>query len=234
MTESQAARLRRSLKKSAAAYDPRFAELWEEARRAYADFLEPNLRAEEVMRRWTLAVHLVHNFKSQVLIMSPSVEWPTWISGLQVKDPPAVWPAPSTAEQRHVVDQVDHDFLTGLGFGVPTRSALLALMRPNEHCIIDRWAFSCAIGLAGLGMTGSKLFVDFPDSSIAPIPTVFSNRDYDEYIVFMREISKVAKVDLLIVERACFVIGRILGEEPGRDWGGYRRELSVCLFGSQT
>lgn len=226
--------LRESLTRWAGHFHPAYHQLWQEAQRAYADFLEPGISGEDAARRWTLTVHLIHNFKINVAIRLPSSEWPTWPPGLTLQAIPDAWPEPSTPEQKYILDRVSSTsgFLQGFGFRVPTRSALLSLIHPDDYCIVDRWAYSALVGLTApiMPIAGmSTLGTDYADDSMAPIPSEFSRGDYHAYVDAMRQLAEALELELLTAERACFCLGQEAGSVKGRNWQQYRQQLLLLL-----
>lgn len=213
---------------------PRLRTAMAGAQRAYVDFLEPGISGEEAARRWTLTVHLIHNFKISVAIRLPSNEWPTWPPGQTLRTIPDAWPEPSTPEQKYILSRVSStsEFLQGFGFRVPIRSALLSLMQPDDYCIVDRWAFSALVGLTGpfLPIAGmSTLGSNYPDESMVPIPREFSTSDYHAYVDAMKQLADAAEVKLLTAERACFCLGQESGSIKGRSWRQYREQMLLLL-----
>jgi hypothetical protein len=79
-------------------FPERSQERWREARAAYHWFLDPEIDDKsEVLRRWEIVVHLVHNFKSHVLLGpirdwgvlpdSQASPWPTmWVNHARPQD----------------------------------------------------------------------------------------------------------------------------------------------------
>lgn len=208
-------------------FDQEGEELWEEARDAYHWFLEPGLSAPEAARRWTLVVHLVHNFKSQVRIRLPATKWPT-LEGKVLSPVPKPQEAPQGVQQE-IIASVNERFLQGKGVAVPIRSALLALIRPKDHAIIDRWSFTALAGATGGSNPpagfGTELGGRYPDDSDELIPSKFQQRDYDLYLTGLKKLAEHTEETLRTCERAMYGLGQLVGRKEGRSWGGYRESI---------
>lgn len=224
--------LRSTLDGLAAGFPVEGAELWREAEDAYRWFLEPRLSPAEASKRWSLVVHLVHNFKSQVRIGIPVWRWPPW----QTDTPPGANDAGSReidSLQLQILDSVNEEFLSGKGVGVPIRSALLSLIDPDRYAIIDRWAFMALAGSTGGSSPPlelpTALGLKYPDDCYEDAPRKFRWPDYGGYMDALRSTAHAFDLTLRATERALYSLGQRVGPDKGLSWGEYREHLRTAL-----
>jgi hypothetical protein len=197
------------------------AALWDEARGAFAWFSEADIPVAEALRRWTLVVHLVHNFKSQQFIRDVAQRWPTASvpGGPDWPEQPAQIPR----QQRELVSLVGLTWRSSVtGFGPATTSALLALLHPDEWAILDRYTAPPAVSLAirePALADHRPAFADFVDRRDRHRRLVFYEH---AYMPLLRAIAQCSGVALLQIERGMFLIGEHLSSTAsGQGWPQY-------------
>jgi hypothetical protein len=218
----------------AATYPYRSKNRWREAEAAYQWFWESGIDHLESLRRWELVVHLVHNFKSQVLL-DPIRDWPL------PETPQPVWPisvsmrsGPSDLFRQQVVDAVIHgDYLSVGGIGLPIASALCALVS-TEHAIVDRFARGALAGLSSCDEPICHVDVSYAsglaDDSTEALPSL-NWEEYQRYLETLHKVARASDLGLRDVERAMFRIGQDAHTDRARKWGAYRlavRQLLEC------
>lgn len=204
------------------------AALWDEARGAFAWFCEPDIPVAEALRRWTLVVHLVHNFKSQQLIRDVAQRWPT--SNVAGGPDWPEHPAQIPRQQQELVSHVGLTWRSVTGFGPATTSALLALLHPEEWAILDRYTAPPAVSLAirEPALTDHRpAFTDYVDRHDRHRRLVFYEH---AYMPLLRDVAKYSGVALLQVERGMFLIGEHLSSTAsGQGWSRYHAALLHAL-----
>lgn len=203
-------------------------DLWEEANGAYAWFCEPGITVTEAHRRWALVVHLVHNFKSQVLIRQPAATWPSasaegpsWPE--RPKDLPPI--------QHAIVERVDLNWRKEVnGFGAGTTTALLALLHPDEHAVMDVYTAPVAVSLAlsepALQDHSSK-FATYKTDRYRHRKLVFYAY---AYLPLLRDLADRA-TPLHEIERGLFLVGEHIQStgSAGKGWPRYHSALLEAL-----
>lgn len=108
--------------------------------------------------------------------------------------------------------------LTALpGLGVATASTLLSALWPGEHVVIDRLAWSSAVGLRaseGLSSRGVS-----PESR-KRMPDI-KWEDYEAYLSWVRTTAKMTGVAPRDVERTLYQLPRNIPEAKSRSWKAY-------------
>lgn len=205
------------------------AALWDEARGAFAWFCEADITVGEALRRWTLVVHLVHNFKSQQFVRDVAQRWPT-ASVAGGPDWPE-HPVQVPPRQQEIMARVGLTWRSSVtGFGTATTSALLALLHPEEWAILDRYTAPPAVSLAirePALADHRPAFTDYVDRHDRHRRLVF----YDHaYMPLLRDVAKCSGVALLQVERGMFLIGEHLSSKAsGQGWPRYHAALLHAL-----
>lgn len=111
------------------------------------------------------------------------------------------------------------------GLGVATATTLLSALWPGEHVVIDRFAWSAAVGRRaseGLNSRG----IDPEDSGKLP-EIAWGN--YEEYLSWVLATGNEQEVEPRDVERTLYRLGAKVRGEAGRSWKAYGDVLKQRL-----
>lgn len=207
--------------------------LWQEATQAYDLSRDPHNPVQLRRLAVALAVHLVHNFKTQVLIREP-------YQALQGRLPKqlryeAEQPPPPTEEDRpqspSTLSLGDLATLVGktsdkrLGFGWPTASALAALIDPYSYCVIDVRCIRFLLESHNKATFSCSDWEFDPHFSTLAKEVVYGkgsiDRDlYEAYLTTINSIARRVEATAQRIERTMWLLDKVAGprKPPRTTW----------------